>query len=296
MMLVTELLADNLYDYQRYTTEQGEDCFTVERCARIGWQICEALAFVHRCHLVHCDLKPENVMFVSHSRCIVKVIDFGSSCFHWDRLSTYVQSRSYRAPEVCLGALPYDGRIDVWSLGCMVFEMFTGVVLFQANSIAEMVARMVASVGPLPKSFLLRCAHADCAITCDGVFYSSAEGECNDQRFELFEADAKPLKDAANGNPKAEDVIILHLPRAHPMNRLAPREARSEGALWCPDSYAESGRIEQHLKASGAEGLADPQSPARLLLDFIYACLIVDPLDRPTAAELLDHPFLTTTR
>ena len=56
----------------------------------------------------------------------------GSSCYVSDQLSSYVQSRSYRAPEVILG-LPYDQKIDVWSLGCILAELLTGCVLFQVG-------------------------------------------------------------------------------------------------------------------------------------------------------------------
>ena len=66
-------------------------------------QCLEALRFVHGLDLIHCDLKPENILIKSYSRCEIKVIDFGSSCFTRDHLSSYVQSRSYRAPEVILG-------------------------------------------------------------------------------------------------------------------------------------------------------------------------------------------------
>lgn len=66
-------------------------------------------------------------------RCEVKVIDLGSSCFISDHLSSYVQSRSYRAPEVILG-LPYDQKIDIWSFGCILAELLTGSVLFQVTS------------------------------------------------------------------------------------------------------------------------------------------------------------------
>ena len=65
-------------------------------------------------------------------RCEVKVIDFGSSCFTTDQLSSYVQSRSYRAPEVILG-LPYGQKVDVWSLGCILAELLSGYVLFQVG-------------------------------------------------------------------------------------------------------------------------------------------------------------------
>ena len=65
-------------------------------------------------------------------RCEVKVIDLGSSCFVTDHLSSYVQSRSYRAPEVILG-LPYDQKVDMWSFGCILAELLTGLVLFQVR-------------------------------------------------------------------------------------------------------------------------------------------------------------------
>lgn len=90
-------------------------------------QVLEALQFLHGLGLIHCDLKPENILVKSYSRCEVKVIDLGSSCFETDHLCSYVQSRSYRAPEVILG-LPYDKKIDIWSLGCILAELCTGNV------------------------------------------------------------------------------------------------------------------------------------------------------------------------
>ena len=70
----------------------------------------------------------------------MKVIDLGSSCYVTDQLSSYVQSRSYRAPEVILG-LPYDQKVDIWSLGCILAELLTGSVLFQVRRPARMPLR-----------------------------------------------------------------------------------------------------------------------------------------------------------
>jgi len=93
----------------------------------IARQCLEALEFIHGLGLIHCDLKPENILVKSYSRCEIKVIDLGSSCFQTDHLCSYVQSRSYRAPEVILG-LPYDQKIDMWSLGCILAELCSGNV------------------------------------------------------------------------------------------------------------------------------------------------------------------------
>ncbi len=71
-----------------------------------------ALDYIHSLHLIHCDLKPENILLSSVSNSEVKIIDFGSSCFIHDHLSSYVQSRSYRAPEVIIVFIKFPHLID----------------------------------------------------------------------------------------------------------------------------------------------------------------------------------------
>ncbi|KAI5316131.1 PREDICTED: dual specificity [Prunus dulcis] len=71
------------------------------------------------------NAEPENILVKSYSRCEVKVIDLGSSSFETDYLCSYVQSRSYHAPEVIL-RLAYDKKIDTWSLGCILAVLCTG--------------------------------------------------------------------------------------------------------------------------------------------------------------------------
>jgi len=108
---------------------------------------------LHHLRIIHCDLKPENILIKSYSRCEIKVIDLGSSCFLTDNLCLYVQSRSYRAPEVILG-LPYDQRIDIWSLGCILAELYTGEVLFPNEPVPMMLAQMIGIVGPIDMEML----------------------------------------------------------------------------------------------------------------------------------------------
>nr|PNR46873.1 hypothetical protein PHYPA_013993 [Physcomitrium patens] len=154
LFIVCELLRANLYEFHKYNRESGgEVYFTMPRLQSIARQCLEALEFIHGLGLIHCDLKPENILVKSYSRCEIKVIDLGSSCFQTDHLCSYVQSRSYRAPEVILG-LPYDQKIDMWSLGCILAELCSGNVLFQNDSLATLLARVVGILGPIDPELL----------------------------------------------------------------------------------------------------------------------------------------------
>ncbi|KAL1535526.1 dual specificity tyrosine-phosphorylation-regulated kinase 2-like [Salvia divinorum] len=154
LFIVTELLRANLYEFQKYNRESGaEPYFTMTRLQVIIQQCLEALVYLQDLGIVHCDLKPENILIKSYRRCEIKVIDLGSSCFQTDSPSLYVQSRSYRAPEVMLG-LPYDHKIDLWSLGCILAELYTGEVLFPNEAVVLLLARMVALLGPIDAEML----------------------------------------------------------------------------------------------------------------------------------------------
>lgn len=63
----------------------------------------------------------------------IKVVDFGSGCLTSEQVYTYVQSRFYRAPEVIL-RVPYTPKVDIWSLGCILAELYTGEPLFPGNN------------------------------------------------------------------------------------------------------------------------------------------------------------------
>ncbi|XP_075660813.1 uncharacterized protein LOC142630667 [Castanea sativa] len=156
LLIVCELLKANLYEFHKFNRESGgEVYFTMPRLQSITIQCLEALQFLHGLGLIHCDLKPENILVKSYSRCEVKVIDLGSSCFETDHLCSYVQSRSYRAPEVILG-LSYDKKIDIWSLGCILAELCTGNVLFQNDSPATLLARVIGIIAPIDQSMLAK--------------------------------------------------------------------------------------------------------------------------------------------
>ncbi|DAZ97155.1 TPA: hypothetical protein N0F65_004769 [Lagenidium giganteum] len=169
LCLTFDLLGLNLYDYLKIRYFQG---LSVASIRRIAIQLLESLAFLRTQHIIHCDLKPENVLIQaplatlnSAAACAayadlpiesICLIDFGSSCFDRATLYTYIQSRFYRSPEVILGHA-YGIEIDMWSFGCILVELFTGHPIFAGENEAEQVACIMEFFGPPPTAFLLKC-------------------------------------------------------------------------------------------------------------------------------------------
>ena len=79
----------------------------------------------------------------------IRLIDFGSATFDHEHHSTVVSTRHYRAPEVIL-ELGWTQPCDVWSLGCIIYELFQGMTLFQTHDNREHLAMMETILGPLP--------------------------------------------------------------------------------------------------------------------------------------------------
>ena len=89
----------------------------------------------------------------SLTTCKIKVIDDGNAYLHHDQRCSYVQSRAYRAPEVVLG-LSYSTKVDMWSLGCILMELFTGKLLFDNKSVQSLLASHIALRGLFPDHML----------------------------------------------------------------------------------------------------------------------------------------------
>jgi len=90
----------------------------------------------------------------------VKICDVGNACWFNHHFSTIIQTRQYRAPEVLLG-INYNESSDIWSLGCMVFELATGDFLFEPrkgdtySKNDDHLAQIIELVGKMPKNFAL---------------------------------------------------------------------------------------------------------------------------------------------
>lgn len=229
LFIVLELLRANLFEFQKYEMETAQmPYFSLARVQCIAKQVLNSLVFIHSKNLIHCDLKPENVLMKSYADCKVKIIDFGSSCFTTDVLSSYAQSRAYRAPEVIIGAR-YSQKVDVWSLGCILAELVSRQILFRSNSVPALLARMVSIRGPFDKKFLARGTQSHEYFTKEGFVYESEE--------------------------MSGSITILRSKRT------------------C---------LRARIECDDAE-----------FIDFLETLLKVDPDARPTAAEALEHPWLS---
>ncbi|XP_034089820.1 probable serine/threonine-protein kinase dyrk1 [Gymnodraco acuticeps] len=124
----------------------------------ILYQVSVTLQLLQSLGVVHTDLKPENIMLLDHGKqpWRIKVIDFGVACHvAKSELGDYMQTRHYRSPEIILG-FPITSAIDMWSLGCIAAELFTGAVLYPGDTEHEMLRHIVQTQGHPPARLMYR--------------------------------------------------------------------------------------------------------------------------------------------
>ncbi|PHH66972.1 hypothetical protein CDD81_5324 [Ophiocordyceps australis] len=150
LCISTELLDMNLYEFIKAHAFRG---FSLRIIRRFTKQILSALILLKQRKVIHCDLKPENILLRHPLHSEIKVIDFGSSCFENEKVYTYIQSRFYRSPEVILG-MTYGMPIDMWSVGCILAELYTGVPIFPGENEQEQLACIMEVFGPPEKHLI----------------------------------------------------------------------------------------------------------------------------------------------
>ncbi|KAJ5623980.1 hypothetical protein N7510_000289 [Penicillium lagena] len=150
LCISTELLGMNLYEFIKAHDFRG---FSLKLIRRFTKQMLGSLVLLHAKKVIHCDLKPENILLVHPLNSEIRVIDFGSSCFENEKVYTYIQSRFYRSPEVILG-MSYGMPIDMWSLGCILAELFTGYPIFPGENEQEQLACIMEVFGPPEKHLI----------------------------------------------------------------------------------------------------------------------------------------------
>ncbi|KAK7806861.1 hypothetical protein U0070_026753 [Myodes glareolus] len=146
--LVMELAeGQQLYQYIRQAGHLQED-----EARGIFRQIVSAVSYCHELGIVHRDLKPDNIMLDRKGK--VKIIDFGlgTQVKPGQRLSLHCGTYSFGAPEILLGRL-YDGpKVDIWTLGVVLYFMVVGKVPFDAVNVRELRRQVVSGKYTVPSN------------------------------------------------------------------------------------------------------------------------------------------------
>lgn len=169
--------------------------------------------------IIHCDLKPENILLCEARKADVRVIDFGSSCKEEEKVYTYIQSRFYRSPEVILGS-SYGLGIDMWSLGCILAELWTGYPLFPGENEQEQLACIMEIFGPPDRHLVERCTRKKLFFDSVGKPRVTVSSKGRRRR-----PSTKTLSQALKTEDEAFLDFISRCLRWDPERRLKPHEA-----------------------------------------------------------------------
>ncbi|KAG2438074.1 hypothetical protein HXX76_005683 [Chlamydomonas incerta] len=181
----------------------------------LSWQLASVIRYLHANRVVHRDVKPANILLTDTG--VLKLCDFGFARFtscddprDGEALTSYVVTRWYRAPEVLLGQ-EYGPPADIWSFGCTVAEMATGVPLLPGTSTADQLWRIIRMFGPLPPDMALCLAHdphlTHMAAPPPGMALRQRLAELGPRLLELLEVCLRP---DPRDRPTAEE--LMHLP------------------------------------------------------------------------------------
>lgn len=144
MYMVTDLWDIDLSKIIRKSRDELSD----EHIQYILYQIFKGTQFLHSASLLHRDLKPSNIL--ANEYCDICLCDFGFAreVNNLDiDMTEYVVTRYYRAPEVMLSSHKYNQAVDIWSIGCTLYELLVGEPLFQAKHYLELIKMIIEKLG-----------------------------------------------------------------------------------------------------------------------------------------------------
>ena len=290
LCFVFPLLSVSLYDVLKKSKFSGLSIRFVRKVALQLAHVLYVLRYALPYPLIHCDIKPENILLRHQTRSGVVLIDFGSSFLHCEeeQKGTYVQSRYYRAPEVVLNA-GYACPADAWSLGATLFELVVGDPIFPGRSESHQLHLFERLLGRVPDSLLSSCRRRE-------RFYERRVEEGGSE-----EAGRWVLRSVENCRPAVAGSGGYFLPLAVSMPSSA---ASSAAAATVPRSkvaatlvkalHDHTERIGQPNKKSRTESsVAVPiADEVANFADFVAGLLRYDPDERLTPRQMLHHPFL----
>jgi len=160
--LICELMDMNIYEMIRgrrhYLPEQKIKSYM--------YQLLKSIDHMHRCGIFHRDVKPENILVKDE---VLKLADFGScrSVYSKPPYTEYISTRWYRAPECLLTDGYYSYRMDLWSVGCVFFEVMSLHPLFPGSNEVDQIAKIHDVLGTPDASILNKMKHRNRGINFD---------------------------------------------------------------------------------------------------------------------------------
>ena len=208
------------------TERIAEGPLKLQEALSIGKQVAEAISAAHKKHVIHRDLKPGNIKITPDGQ--VKVLDFGlakttvtegaSSDVTETQAGHIIGTPAYMSPEQARGQ-SVDKRSDIWSFGCVLYEMLTGKVLFEGETASDTLANILKTepdFHPLPDStpasirvLLRRCLQKDPSQRLHDI--ADARIEISETQSGTLEAYDAPVETTACRRLFRREVILLAL-------------------------------------------------------------------------------------
>jgi serine/threonine protein kinase len=263
LCIVFELLSVNLYDVIKHNNFRGLPFNMVKS---IIDQLTRQLVCLKVSNVIHCDLKPENILLTTKRNTKIKLIDFGSAAFIGQQLYTYIQSRFYRSVDVILGIMPFTPAIDMWSLGCILAELYLGLPLFPGHSEYDQLCRIIDLMGSIPSNILDRSRNV-----------------------------RKFFKRIEVPGP-VESTSPCHSYRLR--TREEYEEITGKKEKLGSKKYVKMGSLRELIFSANVKqeaGEAEDKARRERILSFMTLCLDYDPSKRLTPAQAIAHPLFDDT-
>lgn len=159
-MILEYIDGKNLRDFLLHEETASNDGVSAEFILALFNQILEAVIYAHEKEILHRDLKPENILVTADEQGLnqIKIIDFGIAQAHKESKNSentlLVGTPAYMAPEQAQGG-HYDKRSEIYSLGCVLYEMFCGTPPYSAETSLDMLNKH--ALAPIPLLSDLKC-------------------------------------------------------------------------------------------------------------------------------------------
>ena len=156
LFLVFEYCEKNLLE----VLEESPDGLSPKLIKSFVYQMCKAIAYMHKNNMIHRDIKPENLLIDEHLN--LKLCDFGfarkvklnKNNNNINEMTDYVATRWYRSPELLLSGGIYGPDVDYWAVGCIMGELADGNPMFPGENETDQINCIIKVLGNLPEDLV----------------------------------------------------------------------------------------------------------------------------------------------